>query len=87
MPDSLMYYEDNYVVLTPSMQEQFVTAPELAQILQDLLAGLQDDLPRDLQSISDIQQQAQRLIKTACELDCVEKGIWQWYAVRLDKSK
>jgi hypothetical protein len=87
MPDALMYYEDNYVVLPPSMQEQFVTALELAEILLNLLVGLQDDLPRDLQSIPDIQQQVQRLIKTACELDCGAQGTWQWYAVRLDKSK
>ncbi len=84
MPSSMMYYEDTYVVLPPDMQEQFVTQPELAQILHDLLADIQDSLPYDLQNLA-INDQVQRLIKTACDLDCGDRGRWQWYVVRLDK--
>jgi hypothetical protein len=80
-----MYYEDTYVVLPPDMQEQFVTQPELEQILHDLLSGIQDALPYDLQNLDDINQQVARLVKTACDLDCGDRGTWQWYVVRLDK--
>jgi hypothetical protein len=86
MPSSMMYYEDTYVVLPPNMQEQFVTQPELEQLLQGLLADIQhQDLPTDLQNLTTVNEQVQRLIKTACDLDCGDRGIWQWYVVRLDK--
>ena len=81
----MMYYEDTYVVLPPDMQEKFVTQPELEQILHDLLVNIQDALPHDLQNLASIDEQVQRLIKTACDLDCGDRGIWQWYVVRLDK--
>jgi hypothetical protein len=84
MPSSMMYYEDTYVVLPPDMQEQFVTQPELEQILHDLLIDIQDALPYDLQNLA-INEQVQRLIKTACDLDCGDRGTWQWYVVRIDK--
>ena len=84
MPSSMMYYEDTYVVLPPDMQEQFVTQPELDKILHDLLIDIQDALPYDLQNLA-ISEQVQRLIKTACDLDCGDRGTWQWYVVRLDK--
>ena len=85
MPSSMMYYEDTYVVLPPDMQEKFVTQPELEQILHDLLVNIQDALPYDLQNLANIDEQVQRLIKTACDLDCGDRGTWQWYVVRLNK--
>lgn len=85
MPSSIMYYEDTYVVLPPDMQEKFVTQPELEQLLHDLLINIQDALPYDLQNLKTIPEQVQRLIKTACDLDCGDRGTWQWYVVRLDK--
>lgn len=85
MPSSMMYYEDTYVVLPPDMQEKFVTQPELEQILQDLLTNIQDELPTDLQPLKTIDEQVQRLIKTACDLNCGDRGTWQWYVVRLEK--
>ncbi|TYQ30358.1 chlororespiratory reduction protein 7 [Pseudanabaena sp. UWO310] len=80
-----MYYEDTYVVLPPDMQEKFVTQPELEQLLHDLLADIQDDLPYDLKNLRNIDEQVQRLVKTACDLDCGDRGLWQWYVVRLEK--
>lgn len=85
VPNSIMYYEDNYVVLSPSMTQEFMTSDELVQCLQGLLEGLQDNLPLDLQKIPAIADRVQRLLQTACELDCGDAGVWQWYAVRLDK--
>jgi hypothetical protein len=68
------------------MQEQFVTQPELEKILHDLLVEIEhQDLPTDLQNLPTINEQVQRLIKTACDLDCGDRGTWQWYVVRLDK--
>jgi Protein CHLORORESPIRATORY REDUCTION 7 len=85
MPDSMMYYEDNFVILGPEKTEQFVTLTELEVILAKLLTKIQDCLPYDLQNIPTIEAQVQRLVKTACDLDCGDDGIWQWYAVRLEK--
>ncbi|WP_176453103.1 chlororespiratory reduction protein 7 [Pseudanabaena sp. SR411] len=86
MPSSMMYYEDTYVVLPPDMQERFVNQLELEQILHDLLVEIEhQDLPTDLQNLPTINEQVQRLIKTACDLDCGDRGTWQWYVVRLDK--
>ncbi len=86
MPDSLMYYEESFVVLPPDLKEQFLNLAELQQLLRDLLSGMAPkDLPRDLQNIADVETQVDRLIKTACDLDCGDRGVWQWYAVRLEK--
>lgn len=85
MPDPIMYSEDAYVVLEPNQPEQFLTATELLEKLQGILAGRQSDLPRDLQKFEAIADQAKYLMETACELD-VEPGRYlQWYVVRLEK--
>lgn len=86
MADSMMYHEDHYVLLSPTMTEQFVTQPELEELLRALLKGIQDRLPMDLQKIPNLDDQVQRLIKTTCELDCDDRGKWQWYVVRLEKK-
>jgi hypothetical protein len=85
MPASIMYQEDHYTVLSPQMEQQFVNLAGLQTILKNLLEPMQDRLPKDLQKISSIDLQIERLIKTACELDCPEVGVWQWYVVRLEK--
>jgi len=86
-----MYQDDCYVVLSPDMTEQFVTLPELEDILKKLLIPMQNQsptsLPQDLQKITALELQVERLINTACQLDCHEFGIWQWYVVRLEKPK
>ncbi|MFN3926975.1 MAG: chlororespiratory reduction protein 7 [Pseudanabaenaceae cyanobacterium] len=87
MPDSLMYYEELFVLISPEMEETFVTAEELKAKLTDLISALAPaDLPRDLQHLGTIAEQVDRLFKTACDLDCGAQGVWQWYAVRLKKS-
>jgi len=88
MPNSIMYQEEDcYVVLSPELIEQFVSLPELEEILRNLLLKIPNQLPYDLQNIPTIELQVQRLIKTACELDCHELGLWQWYVVRLQSPK
>jgi hypothetical protein len=78
--------EDCYVVLSPELREQFVSLPELEDLLKNLLLKIPNQIPQDLQKISTVELQVERLIKTACELDCHEFGIWQWYVVRLQKT-
>lgn len=85
MPDSIMYQEDAYVVLETNQLEQFLTPEELLEKLKRILATRQDNLPRDLQKFSSIEEQAKYLMETSCELD-VEPGEYlQWYVVRLEK--
>lgn len=85
MPDPLMYSEDAFVVLDSNQAEEFLTAAELLEKLTGVLAGLQDNLPRELQTFSDIEAQAKYLLDTSCELDVGPGQFLQWYAVRLEK--
>lgn len=85
MPDSLMYQEDHFVVLETNQPEQFLTAAEMLEKLRSVLSQHQDNLPRDLQSVQSIDQQARQLLDTACELEVGAGEYLQWYAVRLEK--
>lgn len=85
MPDSLMYNEDAFVVLESNQAEEFLTAAELLDKLKGVLVGLQDNLPRELQKIPEIEAQASYLLDTSCELDIGPGQFLQWYAVRLEK--
>lgn len=85
MPDSLMYNEDAFVVLESNQAEEFLTAAELLEKLKGVLVGLQDNLPRELQKIPEIEAQASYLLDTSCELDIGPGQFLQWYAVRLEK--
>ncbi len=87
MPQSLMYYEETYVLIAPDMQEQFLTGAELRSFLGTLLLNLSTpEQPQDLQNLPSLEQKLDRLINTACDLDCGSAGVWQWYAVRLKKN-
>lgn len=85
MSASMMYEQDLFVLLEPNQPEQFLTAAELLDKLAQLLQDQQDRLPPDLQRLSSVQAQAQRLLDTACELDVGPGQYFQWYAVRLEK--
>lgn len=85
MPDPMMYQQDTFVVLEPNQPEQFLTAAELLEKLQEILSHRQEDLPHELQRFTSIQAQAQYLIDTSCELDVGLGKYLQWYAVRLEK--
>lgn len=61
-----MYQEENYVVLEPNKPEQFMTAGELLEKLRGILAQQQHNLPRDLQKLSSLDAQAQKLRDTYC---------------------
>ncbi|MBW4663044.1 MAG: chlororespiratory reduction protein 7 [Chroococcus sp. CMT-3BRIN-NPC107] len=85
MPDPMMYQQDDFVVLEPNQQEQFITANELLEKLKVVLAHSQSKLPQELQSLSSIEEQANYLIDTSCELVLEPGQYLQWYAVRLEK--
>jgi len=85
MPDSIMFQEDAFVVLEPNQPEQFLTPEELLEKLKAILATRQDDLPRDLQKFVSVEEQAQYLMETSCDLDVGPGQYLQWYVVRLEK--
>lgn len=85
MPDPLMYEQNMFVVLEPNQPEQFLTPAELLAKFEQILAQRQQDLPRDLQKFASIQEQAQYLLDTSCDLDVGSGQYLQWYAVRLEK--
>lgn len=85
MPDSIMFQEDAFVVLEPNQPEQFMTAEELLEKLKEILTTRQDDLPRDLQRFTSIDEQAYYLRDTSCEFDVGPGEFLQWYVVRLEK--
>ncbi|HEY9829363.1 MAG TPA: chlororespiratory reduction protein 7 [Stenomitos sp.] len=85
MPDSIMFQEDAYVVLETNQPEQILTPEELLEKLKAVLSQRQDDLPRDVQKFTAIEEQAQYLMETSCELDVGPDGYLQWYVVRLEK--
>ncbi len=86
MPDSLMYQQDDFVVLETNQPEQFLTASELLEKLKKVLQNFNSqDLPKDLQKFNSVEAQAQYLLDTSCELDIGVGQYLQWYAVRLEK--
>ncbi|MEA5571277.1 chlororespiratory reduction protein 7 [Calothrix sp. UHCC 0171] len=86
MPDSLMYQQDDFVVLETNQPEQFLTAAELLEKLQGILQEFtSEDIPYDLQKFDTLTAQAQHLIDTSCELNIGPGKYLQWYAVRLEK--
>ncbi len=85
MPDQMMYQQDDFVVLEPNQQEQFLTANELLEKLKSVLVRGQQQLPRELQNFSSIEEQANYLIDTSCELVLEPGQYLQWYVVRLEK--
>jgi hypothetical protein len=85
MSDPRLYEHNTFVLLEPNQPEQLLTAVEMLEKLEAVLASQQDDLPRDLQQFSSIAEQAQYLLDTSCELSLGPGQYFQWYAVRLEK--
>lgn len=85
MVDPRLYDSDTFVVLEPDQPEQFLSAAELLQKLAAVLADRQNDLPRELQQFSTVQEQAQYLLEAYCDFDVAPGQYIQWYAVRLEK--
>lgn len=84
MSDPLIRACDDYVVLEPGKPEQMLSAADTLTWLSEWLRRL-DRMPDDLQDQPSVDQTAQRLLDTACDLE-ISPGITiQWFAIRLDK--
>lgn len=85
MPDQMMYQQDDFVVLEPNRDEQFLTAAELLAKLKLVLSQNQQQLPQELHQFDSIDAQAKYLMDTSCDLVLEPGQYLQWYAVRLEK--
>ena len=74
---------DNYIVLVPDQSEQLLDREETLLWLHSWLNNF-DELPLDLACKSSIEEAAQHLLDTACDLEIKPGFTVQWYAVRLD---
>ena len=83
MSDPLIRELDNYVVLEPGKHERFLSAEETLTWLCKWLEKM-DELPEDLRTKSSIQEAAQHLLDTACDLEIQPGSTLQWFAVRLN---
>ncbi len=86
MTDSLMFQEDEYVMLTPGQPEEILTAAEMLSKLEATLVANSIDLPTDVSSKISIATQAAYLLDNYCELDLDNGQYLHWYAVRLEKN-
>jgi Protein CHLORORESPIRATORY REDUCTION 7 len=86
MTDSLMFQEDEYVMLSPGQPEELLTAAEMLAKLESTLAQVPMDLPTDVSSKTSIAAQAAYLLVNYCELDLDHGQYLHWYAVRLEKN-
>ncbi|ACB50170.1 conserved hypothetical protein [Crocosphaera subtropica ATCC 51142] len=85
MPDSIMYQEDGFVVLETDQPEQILTSQELLEKLKAILLTRQDDLPKELEKMTTVEDQAQYLMENFCDLDMGSDSYLQWYVIRLEK--
>jgi hypothetical protein len=87
MTDSLMFQEDEYVVLTTGQAEEIVTAAEMLNLLSETLLNHSDiDFPADVSAKSSTAERAAYLLDNYCELDLGDGRYLHWYAVRLEKN-
>ncbi len=85
MTNPLLYQDEHFVWLEPDQPEQFLTPVELFTKLKAILSSRQEDLPRDLQKFTNLDEQVTHLINTSCDLEIGPGQSLQWYAVRLKK--
>ncbi|WP_269622190.1 chlororespiratory reduction protein 7 [Prochlorococcus marinus] len=84
MSDPIIRDCENYVVLEPSKNEQFLTADETLIWLEKWLNKL-EFMPKDLQNKSSKKEAAKRLLDTACNLEINPGFTVEWYAVRTSR--
>lgn len=85
MTDSLMFNNEAYVFLETDRPEQIFTPAEMFAKLKEIAIASADDLPLDVQEITGVDERAQYMLDTICELHLVPGEYLQWYAVRLEK--
>jgi hypothetical protein len=87
MTDSLMFQEEDYVVLRAGQPEEIRSAAEVVAELKHLLESndLDLDLPRDVIQ-KPLADRPGYLLMNYCELDLGDGQYLQWYAIRLEKN-
>ncbi len=83
MSNPLIRDDENFVVMEPSKEEQFLTAEETLTWLENWLDQM-EELPEDIRNIPSKKESAQRLLDTACDLEIKPGFKLQWFAVRLN---
>ena len=76
---------ENYVVMEPCKNEEFLTSEETLVWLANWLNQMKE-LPQDLKNQPSLESAAQRLLDTACNLEIEPGFTLQWFAIRLDKD-
>jgi hypothetical protein len=87
MTDSLMFQEEDYVVLRAGQPEEIRSAAEVVAELKHLLEhhALKLDLPAD--AIRKLPaDRPSYLLTNYCELDLGNGQYLKWYAIRLEKN-
>ena len=83
MSDPLIRALENFVILEPGKPEQFLNAKETLTWLHTWLRKM-EKLPKDLEKIGSLNDCAQHLLDTACDLEIKPGFTLQWFAVRLE---
>jgi hypothetical protein len=86
MTDSLMFQEENYVLLRAGQPEEILSAAEVLVELKSVLTSHPLELPTDVLKKNTINDRAAYLLANYCELDLEGGQYLQWYAIRLEKS-
>ena len=72
----------NYLVMEPCKSEQFLTAEETIQWIEEWLKTMKK-LPEDLQNQVSTRSAAERLLDTSCDLEIKPGFKVEWFAIRL----
>jgi Protein CHLORORESPIRATORY REDUCTION 7 len=86
MTDSLMFQEEDYVVLRAGQPEEILSAAEVLVELETILTSHSLELPTDVLKKNTIPDRAAYLLGNYCELELGPGQYLQWYAIRLEKS-
>jgi hypothetical protein len=86
MSDPLLREMDHYVVLEPGGEDAILSASDTRAWLARHLSTL-PALPADLAHLSGLEEQVERLLETACELELEPGMAIQWFAVRLERPE
>ncbi|WP_036916408.1 MULTISPECIES: chlororespiratory reduction protein 7 [unclassified Prochlorococcus] len=82
MSNPLIRDNENYVVMEPNKDEQYLTSEETLKWLENWLNKL-EAIPKDLLNEASKQEAAKRLLDTACDLEIKPGFTVQWFAIRL----
>ena len=83
MSNPLIRETDHYVILEPGKKERFLSSEETLKWLHKWLTCI-EELPKDLKEKRSLDEAAQHLLDTACDLEIRQGFTLQWFAVRLN---